>query len=62
MKRKCPWCGQHYDTAKSESSIYCAKNPRRGKGASKIKPSIVRILSLTWKDHAELIRQIEATA
>lgn len=45
MKRKCYWCNKIYDT-KHESSIWCAQNPHRGKGANRIKKSIVKIMSL----------------
>ena len=40
MKLKCPWCRQIYDT-KTESSVWCQQNPRRGH--KKRKPRIVRI-------------------
>ncbi len=45
MRRRCNWCGKQIDTT-HESSIWCEKNPHRGKGAVRIKKSVVKILSL----------------
>lgn len=40
--RTCHWCGKKYDP-EHESSIWCEKNPHRGRGASRRKNSIVTI-------------------
>jgi hypothetical protein len=42
MIRRCPWCRMKYETG-TESSIWCPKNPHRGKGEKRIKPKVVRI-------------------
>lgn len=43
--RKCKWCGEMYDPAKG-SSIWCEKNPQRGKGAERRKPRLFTMLML----------------
>jgi hypothetical protein len=43
MKRKCPHCDARYDTSKGESSVWCEKNPRRGRGGKRLKHRVVKI-------------------
>ena len=45
MIRLCHWCGEKYNSEK-ESSIWCSKNPHRGKGKARLKHRKVKILCL----------------
>lgn len=45
MMRKCHWCKRSYDT-KSGSSIWCDRNPHRGRGAKRRKPRLFTMLML----------------
>lgn len=42
MKRKCYWCGGSYDT-RIQSSVWCERNPNRGRGAKLVEKKIVCI-------------------
>jgi hypothetical protein len=45
MRRKCKWCGQIYDSP-MQSSIWCSRNPRHGRGASRLKQRIFTMIML----------------
>jgi hypothetical protein len=63
--RKCYWCGRKYDAHK-ESSIYCEKNPHRGRGKNRLtnnKPKVYTFILIPANaTESEVKRIVNAAA